>query len=43
MLSGAHLVFIGIAATALAFLVCKAVEAGNRHRERTDAPDKPHS
>lgn len=38
MLSGPHLVLIGVAATALAFVFCKAVEAVTKHRERNDRP-----
>jgi len=43
MLSGPHLVFIGLASTLLAFLVFKAVEAANRHKEGNDPPDGPES
>ena len=43
MLSGAHLVFIGIASTLLAFLVFRAVEAANRRKEGNDPPEAPES
>lgn len=40
MLSGPHLVLIGIAAMVIAFVVCKAVEAVNSSRQRTDGDDE---
>ena len=43
MLSGAHLVFIGIASTLLAFLIFRAVEAANKRKEGNDPPDGLHS
>lgn len=39
MLSGAHLVFIGLASTVLAFLVFRVVEAANKRNEENDPPD----